>query len=296
MTLIVAKIEEDNIQILSDTRLFDKYLGAENPLNGQLKTVILNPSTTLSYSGLLDFANDLLSEYYQGKIPNLNSLIIRCLEINRKSGDQTWFLISYLINNKPYLVKINAYNIQNNLKVAWLGHADAFSKYQEFYHSSEKSPPFDKMEDAFDKVIGKEVKDEVGDFVIRVTNENDATGKIQYLGYQVNRIKYIGPYEIETFDSNKFMIKHASAEKGGFGISYVRSFIPSRPAIGFHFHVGKFGILFFPEISRTSAILIKEATGSKFCDAIKTKYGIDVQGLVFADNGLSIQHYNTIKE
>lgn len=52
MTLVVAKIIGKEVQILADTKIYDKSLGSQNPLTGQLKTIILNPYISLSFSGL----------------------------------------------------------------------------------------------------------------------------------------------------------------------------------------------------------------------------------------------------
>jgi hypothetical protein len=149
------------------------------------------------------------------------------------------------------------------------------------------------MEDAFKMVVENEEVETVGDFVIRVTNELDATGKIQFLGYQTNRLTYFGPYDFIKLH-NKFFIKHAKSESGGYGFSYFRSFNPQTPAIAFHFHVGNFGLVFFPSKKFTSGEIFKnQMNGLQFAQEVKKKFGFDVQGMGITEDGLAFEHINT---
>lgn len=303
MTLVVAKIVSDDIQILSDTKITDIYLGSQNPLHGQLKTILLNPYISISFSGLPDYAQEVLEAFYQRQLPNIdsflviNSLIFKCLEINRKSNNKTDFLLCYVYQNKPKIFRISNSQVEQNLKTAWIGDIAGFNKYQECYHSSDKPEEFDKMEDAFHKVIDDDSVETVGDFMIRVTNEGDRTDTIQGLSYQINRIRYDGPYDFVKVGEGRFMMKHSNSEKGGFGYSLFRSFDPQTPAIGFHFHVGSFGLLFFPQQFYTNGIVILNQTdGEMFAQEVKKQFGFDVQGLLISENGLSFTHVNTSKE
>lgn len=300
MTLVIAKIVGDDIQIISDTKISDISLGSQNPLYGQLKTILLNPYISISFSGLPDYVQEVLEPFYHKKYPNsnsilvVNSILIKCLEINRKSDNLTNFIICITYQNQPKIYRISNYQIEQNLTTAWIGDIIGFNKYQEFYHLSDKITEFEKMEDAFEKVVDDSSVETVGDFTIRVSNEEDRSGKIQFLNYQINRIRYFGPYEFVQVDNEKFMMKHSSSEKGGFGFSLFRSCNPQTPAIGFHFHVGSFGLLFFPTFNYTNGIvMLNQSDGAMFAEEIKNKYGFDVHGLLVAENGLSFKHINT---
>ncbi|WP_017495749.1 hypothetical protein [Flavobacterium sp. WG21] len=300
MTLVVAKIIDNDIQIVSDTKITDLFLGSQNPLLGQLKTIILNPYISISFSGLPDYAQEVLKSFYQGELANsnsilvINSLVVKCLEINRKSSNKTNFILCYIYNNQPKIYKISNYQIEQNLKNAWIGDIIGFTKYQQYYHTSEITNELDKMEDAFEKVIEDNSVETVGDFIIRVANESNSTGETQYLNYQINRIKYFGPVEFLDMGSGKFMMKHATPESGGYGISLLRSFNPQTPAIGIHFHVGNFGLLFFPQHSYSNGIIFRnQSDGEKFAEEIKNQFGFDVQGLLVTEKGLAFKHVNT---
>ena len=194
--------------------LTDLYLESQNSLLGQLRTVLLNPYISISFSGLPDYVQEVLEPFYQKKYPNSNSIrvvdsiLFKCLDINRKSDNLTNFIICVLFQNQPKIFRVTNYQIEQNLSTAWIGDKLGFNKYQEYYHSSNKAKPFDKMEEAFDKVVDDNAIETVGDFVIRVSNEEDTTGEIQILNYQINRISYCGPYDFVQVDKGTFMMKH----------------------------------------------------------------------------------------
>jgi len=251
MTLVIAKIVNDDIQIISDTKITDIFLGSQNPLLGQLKTVLLNPYISISFSGLPSYAQEVLQAFYLQELPNynsilvVNSILLKCLEINRKSGNLTNFILCFIYQNKPHIYKIANSQIEQNLKNAWIGDIKGFNKYQEHYHQSIKLKEFDKMEEAFDKVVDDSTIETVGDFTIRVGNESDRSDEVQYLNYQINRIRYCGPYDFVEFEHGKFMMKHTTVEKGGYGFSLFRSFDPQIPAIGFIFMLVILDLYFF---------------------------------------------------
>lgn len=302
MTLVIAKIVEDNIQIISDTKISDIYLGSQNPLHGQLKTILLNPYISISFSGLPDYVQEVLEPFYKNEFPNFNSILVvnsilfKCLEVNRKSNNRTNFIVCVMYQNQPRIFRISNSQIEQNLKTAWIGDIVGFNKYQEYYHLSNKTTEFDKMEDAFDKVIDDNSVETVGDFTIRLANEVDESGQVQFLNYQINRIRYFGPYEFVEVGKGNFMMKHSSPQKGGYGFSLFRSCNPQTPAIGLHFHVGSFGLIFFPKLNFTNGIvMLNQSDGEMFAEEVKKKYGFDVHGLLVADNGLSFKHVNTFK-
>ncbi len=303
MTLVIAKIVEDNIQIISDTKISDIYLGSQNPLLGQLKTILLNPYISISFSGLPDYVQEVLEPFYKNEYPNfnsilvVNSILIKCLEVNRKSDNRTNFIVCVMHQNQPKIYRVSNSQVEQNLKTAWIGDITGFSKYQEHYHLSDKIKEFEKMEDAFNKVVDDSSIETVGDFVIRLANEEDESGQVQLLNYQINRIRYFGPYDFVEVDKGKFMMKHSSSEKCGFGFSLFRSCNPQTPAIGFHFHVGSFGLIFFPKLNYTNGeIMLNQSDGEKFAEEVKKKYGFDVHGLLVSENGISFTHINTTKE
>lgn len=297
MTLVIAKIIRDDIQIISDTKITDIYFGSENPLKGQLKTIILTPFITLSFSGNPEYAKDILKLFYNGQILNFQMLTIKCFEKNRESGNQTHFLICNYNKNIPYIFKIANYQIEQNLKTAWIGDKIGFNKYQEYYHTSESISEFDKMENSFNAVVKNDKIKTIGDFVIRVKNEIDSnTNTIKFFNYQINRINLFGPYEFEKLDNN-IIIKTAIAEKGGYGISFLRSLNPQIPAFAIFFNTGKFGLLFFPFKYLSNGKLYKDLkNGEDFAIKIKSEFGFEVQGLIVDENNSSYKNFVTFQK
>lgn len=296
MTLIIAKIVKDDIQIISDTKITDIYLGTEHPLKGQLKTIILTPFITLSFSGNPEYAQDILKLFYSRQISNIQTLIIKCLEKNRESGDQTHFLVCNYNQNIPSIFKIANYQIEQNLKNAWIGDKIGFNKYQEYYHTSESITDFQRMENAFDNVVKNDTIETIGDFTIRVQNELDSkTNSIKFFNYQINRINLFGPYEFEN-NGNGIIIKTAMAKKGGYGISFLRSLNPQVPAFAIFFNVGKLGLLFFPFKYYSNGKIYKNLkNGEEFAFKIKSEFGIEIQGLIPDENNSSYINFVTIK-
>jgi len=296
MTLVIAKIIKGDIQIISDTKITDIYLGRENPLKAQLKTIILTPFITLSFSGNPLYAKDILKLFYNGQILNFKMLITKCLEKNRESGNQTHFLICNYNKNTPSIFKIANYQIEQNLKTAWIGDKIGFNKYQEYYHTSEVISEFDKMENSFNAVVKNDKIETIGDFIIRVENEIDiSTNAIKFFNYQINRISLFGPYEFEKCNNN-VIIKTAIAEKGGYGISFLRSLNPQIPAFAIFFNIGKFGLLFFPFKYLSDGKLYKGLKdGEDFAIKIKAEFGFEVQGLIVDENNLSYKNFITFQ-
>lgn len=296
MTLVVAKIVKDDIQIISDTKITNIYLGAEHPLNGQLKTIILTPFITLSFSGNPKYAQDILKLFYSGHILNIQILIIKCLEKNRESGDQTHFLICHYNQNTPSIFKIANYQIEQNLKNAWIGDKIGFNKYQEYYHTSESILDFERMENAFNTVVKNDAIETIGDFSIRVQSElGPTTNSIKFFNYQINRINLFGPYEFENND-NVVIIKTATAKKGGYGISFLRSLNLQVPAFAIFFNVGKFGLLFFPLKYYSNGKVYKNLKNAEeFAFKIKSEFGFEVQGLIPDENNSYYKNFVTIK-
>lgn len=300
MTLIVAKIVKENVQILSDTQITDVSLErSTNPLQGKLKSIIVNPFTSISFSGNIGYAEGLLRFIYRNNISNIRAIIESALSANIHSDDNTHFIICYLHNNEPKLIVIRNRKVED-VKAAYIGDSIAYKKYREFYEFSAKSAEFDKMLSAFEMVVADESKETytVGQFVTRIETESAANVPLNFLGYQVNQIKIIGKQEfIEKFKGN-FFIRNANSNEGGYCFSFLRGFQPNNPAYAIHFHVGGYGILFYPAIDygqkeHCTPTIIYEPDGTKFAYAIKERYNLEIQGLVVAGNGFGYQLINT---
>ncbi len=289
MTLVIGKIKENSIRFVSDSKITDEFEVRNNPLLGNLKTFILNPKTCLSFSGNTYFAEKFLDEFYSNKIQNFQHLLIRCLQLNNESNDETFFCLGTLFNNKPELYKIYNRKIENNIKNVWIGDKIGFTKYQEIYLTNNKSDSeFSKMEEAFSAVISDEKIPSVSDFQISVETDFCEEANSSFFIYSFKTIMNVAPHSFTTkLENGKEVIipmMHGDADVGSFGMSYLRSIEYFKPAIGIHFPQGKFGVLFCPMLNRNKAIVLKnQVDGEDFVNEVKKTYNISLQGLVAKD-------------
>ncbi|MFT5719987.1 MAG: hypothetical protein ACI9W6_000276 [Motiliproteus sp.] len=85
MTLVVARIDKENIFIESDSKITDERLVRSNPLCGLLKTFILHPFVSMSFAGNVVFAELELRKFFDEKIENVNVLLSMLRDINIES-------------------------------------------------------------------------------------------------------------------------------------------------------------------------------------------------------------------
>ncbi|MGV3459151.1 MAG: hypothetical protein ACO1N9_01725 [Flavobacterium sp.] len=297
MTLIVAEIVNDQIQIISDTQITDRSLNkAINPLNGKLKTIIINPLLSISFSGVTSFGDELLKKIYKRQVHNI---VISALESNMKSDNTVHFIVCQLIQNVPKLFIIKDRQVYQNAKAGYIGDGYAYKKYREFYSISEKETVFSKMIEAFEKVLEDESENTstVGQFLTCVSTEAAVNVPLNFLGYQVNRLDIVGKQTLVQIDDNQYFIKTANANDGGFSHTYLRGFNPHNPAYAIHFHTGKFAILFYPAVDYghkeicEPTIFLNQPDGEDFMNLLLKQYNLSMQGMVITKDGLGYRHH-----
>ena len=292
MTLIVSRVVNRQIKIISDSKVTDQNVVRNNPLMGNLKSFILNPQLAVSFSGNVHYAEKFLSIYFSNQIKTFNDLKYCCLALNNESDDKTDFIIASL-TDKPSLHKITNGRIEDNLTNAWIGDKVGFNKYQGYFHTSNSNNVFSKMTSAFNKVISDESIESVSDFQITVDTVYHDKLNADFFIYAMNMSMNLAPQSHELKldkGKNKVSVKipFGGPEIGSFGSSYLRSYDFLKPAIAIHFPQGKFGVLFCPMISFNKGIIIKEQDGETFAQKIKDVYDIPLEGLV-ASQGFAIK-------
>ncbi|WP_298551036.1 hypothetical protein [uncultured Algibacter sp.] len=285
MTLIICRQIKEKIYIVSDSKVTDKNAVRNNPLAGNLKSLILNPYLSLSFAGNIHFAEKILELFYSNKIANLQQLVLECLKANIESNNETDFIIASLENGNPVIIKISNKTAQQNQQNAWIGNQLAFNKFQEYYHSTESDKKeSSKINSAFKSVIKNERIEDVADFCLSIETVYQENVKKQCFIYEMNADVSFRPGTITISKNNQSqIIPFGGPEKGAFLALYMRSFNLLKPAIAIHFPEGKFGVLFCPAINLNKAEVIKEANGEIFMDIIYDKYGINLEGLVAED-------------
>ncbi|MBE7692825.1 hypothetical protein [Tenacibaculum finnmarkense] len=283
MTLIICRQIKEKIYIVSDSKVTDKNAVRNNPLTGNLKSIILNPYLSLCFAGNIHYAEKILELFYSNKIANLQQLVLECLKTNIESNNETDFIIASLENGNPIIIKVSNKTAQQNQQNAWIGNQTAFSKFQKHYHSSESDKQeSSKINNAFKSVIENEEIEDVADFCLSIETVYQKNIKKYCFIYEMSAEVSFRPGTIIVSKENQ-IIPFGGAEKGAFLALYMRSFNLLKPAIAIHFPEGKFGVLFCPAINLNKAEIIKEANGEKFMDIIYDKYGINLEGLVAED-------------
>ncbi|WP_300567291.1 hypothetical protein [Flavobacterium sp.] len=289
MTLIIGKIKDNQIRFISDSKITDEYSVRNNVLAGSLKLFILNPQTCMGFAGNLHFAEQLLSEIYNNKIPTFPALIQKCLSINIESNDSTVFCIGFYDRNEPRLLKIAGKSIQSNQKNVWIGDKLGFEKYQQNFHESKIEDDFSKMESAFDNVIKDEKIPTISDFQISIETIFQPQLNSFIFAYTDKFLMSYAPqnFTMQINPGEKSATHHlgfGGADIGGFGTSYLRSINVFQPAIAIHFPQGEFGVLFCPQINYNKPIIFtQQPDGENFAIEIWEKYKIALQGFVAKD-------------
>ena len=282
MTLIICRQIKEKIYIVSDSKVTDKDAVRNNPLTGNLKSLILNPYLSLSFAGNIYYAEKILELFYSNRISNLQQLVLQCLKANIESNNETDFIIASLENGNRVIIKISNKTTQQNQQNAWIGNPEAFNKFQEYYHTAESDKKeSSKISSAFKSVIKNEEIENVADFCLSIETVYQENIKKHCFIYEMSAEVSFAPATITlTKENQSQIIPFGGPEKGAFLALYMRSFNLLKPAIAIHFPEGKFGVLFCPSINLNKAIVVKEPDGEKFMEIVLEKYGINLEGLV----------------
>lgn len=282
MTLVVARIVEDNIFIESDSKITDERLVKNNPLCGLLKTFILHPFVSISFAGNIVFAELALKKVFEQKIEDVNVLLTMLSDINIESRNTTDFIVATIIGKIPKLYKVADGNVESNILNAWIGDVDGFQVYQKEYHSTqEHSEIKERMKSAFRAVIENSELETIGDFHISTSlnYEINPNHPVFLHDFKVN-IDVTEPQLIKIEEKGKFeSVPLGTREGGSHGLSYLATASPDFHGVAIHFTHGNFGLLFCPQLS-FNGILLKDINGRDFVDKIKTDYDIPLRGFI----------------
>lgn len=294
MTLVVARIENENIYIESDSKVTDDRLVRSDPLCGLLKTLILHPFICISFAGNVTFAELALKRFFNDKIEDVNTLLSMLRSINIESENSTDFLVATINDRVPRLFKISDKQVTFNIQNAWIGDQEGFEIYQKEFHTQEADTPLkDKMRKSFRAVIDSTDVNTIGDFHMSTL-----------LDYNINPdhpiFLHARNMEIEITEAQTIKFEEKGQCKpvplgttagGSHGISYLNTASPDYHGVAIHFMHGNFGVLFCPQLG-FKGILINDVCGREFVDQIKNNYNIPLQGMIKM-NDTAVQYVDT---
>src|SRR5688500_18747112 len=131
MSLIVARKSENQLSIVSDTKLIypnHEVKGLKsNPSEGMIKSIIISPDICVSFAGNFDEAENAFKEIQAGE--SLDKIMEILKRFHKLSNYKTEFLLCY---GQP---EPTIYKFKNNeygpVTSSWIGDQKAFNRFQE---------------------------------------------------------------------------------------------------------------------------------------------------------------------
>jgi hypothetical protein len=286
MSLIIAKIIDGKIYIESDSKVTDKDAVRTDPLCGLLKTIIIHPCISISFAGVIYFAEKALKSIFEINEFDLNSLTELLYNTHMVSNNKTDFIIASIINNEPILIKISNKEIEQGIKSAWIGEHDGFNYFQSKYLPllSEGTDEISSFRNSFKNVIDNSNINTIGNFQISL-HTDDKICLEHYVFLYVLKLE-INASEPQTINIEKAgewkPVPLGTAAGGSYGISYLVTISPKFHGVAIHFTHGNFGTIFCPQLSFTG-VIVPNVNGIEFAKQIKDQYGIPLTGFVKLD-------------
>lgn len=289
MTLIIARIIWEEINIESDSKVTDESILTNNPLCWVIKTLILHPCISLSYAGNLFYAEKALERFFDEKITNNNVFLNMLLEINIESDNETDFILTSIIDNKPKIFKVSNWKVEKSWTF-WIWDIEGFNLYQQEYHRLiwEDKGILESMHTAFKKVIDESKIESVGDYHITARTDSKLCPWTKVFAY------------IEKFEIHMWWTQNINTEltplqlwevtNGSYWISYFRTISADYHWVAIYYIHGNFWILFCPQINLNKWIKILDVSAKEFVDKIKDDYNIPLMGFI-RNSSTSMQLY-----
>lgn len=290
MSLVVAYIQNGRAYIVSDTKATNDGDTLLSLTKGVLKTVILNPSLCVSYSGDVRRALGALREIHKaGAIDHSIDEVCERLEPGTRSGT-----VDFLVATKDSLRTVKSGRSEANDLVAWIGEQPAFNSYQEYFHRTAVSPSYSavknedlatrsRMNDAFGLVLADSRFPSVKGFLISTAHQASEPSGFNYSpraeGFDFQPAQATGKEESLTRPRN--------ASEGGYNFTLL---VPRRPGIGvigIHFLQGRLGALYHPLISDVP-ILYRSMNIAQFVAAVHLQCGIELSGMSWGHDGVRV--------
>ena len=290
MTLVVGRIHDSKITIVSDSKLSDPRAVRSTPLSGVLKIVRLHPAICLCYSGVYDFATQAIEAFKASSIDDTGNLVDLLVNIHQQSNNETDFVVASLERERPFFVKISKGTVTHSDHNFWIGDHAGFEVFQKEYLELESQLPEEqKLYTAIQSVIQDPDIATVGGFPFGVETRHSSELGRPSLHY-IQRLEII-INESQTIPAGGgwTKLKLGTAAGGSYGFSY---FVPKSQwahAVAIYFSHGKFGALFCHELN-LHGIVIRDVDGAGFIETCKNTYGVELSGLCM-DTPTSIRRF-----
>lgn len=288
MSIIIAKIENNECVFMSDTRVSiengDKTITGNNkirmsPNEGVLKTHILNPRICIAFAGNTEIASKIIQSFIIEKPKDLNKMLLHFQKQLLLNKDTSEFIIGIITdNNLPILFKITVNEIESGNSF-WIGEPKAFNEFQSFFINSNKNDSvIIRAEKSFRDLIKNTKIQTIGDFVISAYY-NSSVKSFIYKDY----LEVFGGYNIIQVKANvPTKLSEGSVGEGAFVVNSLISNHTGKQGICLYFSKGNVGYLYIPisEINiNINPIVINANNKIDLVDKIKIQFGIELIGL-----------------
>ena len=179
LTLIVAREIAGEIRMYADAKISNQNELRSTPLKGALKLVTIN-DVCIGYAGNYHAAIDAIRDIKILKLKDFGQITEHLFNVHKETDGEVDFIVA-VYTPKIMLIKISNNSVEMDTKATWIGDVDAFTEYQELYHSpsphnneeDQKYRDIAKMGDAINQLVREHKHNSVGDFVISVRSSGE---------------------------------------------------------------------------------------------------------------------------
>lgn len=280
MTLVVARVVDGFVRILSDWKVTYEDPRQSTPLTGTLKAIAVSPDSCVAYS--------------TNSVPEVTERIRTTLESVDSSGVKSLAqalcpstvddLHEFLVASRAQLYVVKAGTVRP-AQAAWLGDYQAFTEYQRQYHethpfmvpatgpfSAEYFATISRMSTAFDAVLRDTRFPTVEGFKIVLTSRSASGEGFHYLPASAGF-----DFQPVTGGHGQSLLTPTPASGGGYNYSVLVPETFGVAAIGAYFLQGKFGALFRP-LDIHSVVMVRAATAEEFLATVEDQFGLRLSG------------------
>jgi len=285
MSLIVARRIDNEVRIITDTKITDDLILHQTLLGGKLKCVVVSPTCCVCFAGIVALAEEALSPILDGEICDRQRITTHLLQHHRASKGEIDFIVASLDEPVAAIDRITEGELEMNLISAWIGDQPAFNTYQRCYHADlgrsaasvsleESFEIASRMSDAFKAVIEDHRHASVGDFALTVTSRPAQSDGFRYLC----RAGAFGFRSVSNTTTPTSLLQSLGAEGGSFHYTVLVPTIAGVGAVAVHLLEGKVGAFFYPA-QCWSPTVFKNVGVDQFVQAIARRFGVNVDGV-----------------
>jgi hypothetical protein len=279
MSLVVSRVIDDEIRIISDTKITDSGVLHPTLLDGGLKCIAISPTCCVCFAGKVGVAEEALAPILNRTMQDRQQITTHLLQHHKAARGETDFIVASA-GTCVAIDRIAEDRLERNIKAAWIGDHSAFSAYQRKYLSPNRvsSAPDEfriatQMDDAFKVVIEDHQNPSVGDFAVTVTSKPAEADGFRYLSSGGSS----GFQSVPLTTTPTSILKSLGVEGGSFSYTVLVPTIAGLGAIAVHLREGKVGAFFYPAYS-WSPTVFKDVGVDEFVKAIAQRFDVYVDG------------------